>query len=511
MQPCLKSAAILLAAALLANATEPNPETARWWSYIKALASDKNEGRDTGSDGYRRAEEYVIKQFTRAGLKPAGTEGYRQPVPLQFVKLDTKNSSIEISSREKRSKLEWLQEVTLSSVRAGLPASITGELYFLGGDAKIRPADLQGKAVVVLSPPRFSGAGRSIQSQTLAQASAVVAIDTLGGPEPPRWPAAYAVSYRLAEDRQPASSNGPPHFRMNPESAGVLFAGSGHTLEELRSLRSAGKPLPNFALANSLSASLKFESGTVSSDNIAAALPGSDPALRDEYVVLSAHLDGYGKGEAWHGDGIYNGAFDDAAYVATLIDLAHKLKESHTQLKRSLLFCIVTGEEKGLLGSKYFAAHPTVAKTKMVADLNLDQLRPIFPLRTLTVLALNDSSLGADARQVADSMGIRVQPDPEPERGLLRRSDHYSFMQIGVPALNFVFGYQPGTGDEAIYRAWYAERYHSPADDTEQPWLPEAAAKFNAFYEALVKAVANSPQRPHWESHSKFNPAMASK
>ena len=130
--------------------------------------------------------------------------------------------------------------------------------------------------------------------------------------------------------------------------------------------------------------------------------------------------------------------------MATLINLAHKLKESHTQLKRSLLFCIVTGEEKGLLGSKYFAAHPTVEKTQMVADLNLDQLRPIFPLRTLTVLALNDSSLGADARQVADSMGIRVQPDPEPERGLLRRSDHYSFMQIGVPALNFVFGYQPG-------------------------------------------------------------------
>ena len=235
-------------------------------------------------------------------------------------------------------------------------------------------------------------------------------------------------------------------------------------------------------------------------------LPGSDPVLKNEYVVLSAHLDGYGIGAPWHGDAIYNGAFDDAAYVATLINLAENLHASRVHLKRSLLFCIVTGEEKGLLGSKYFTAHPTVPKTQMVADLNLDQVRPIFPLKLLTTLALNESTLGETVRQVAEPMGIQIQQDPEPERNLLRRSDHFSFMQIGVPSVNFVFGYKKGTEDEAVYRAWYAERYHSPADDLNQPWVPEAAAKFNAFYGALVQAVADAPSRPHWNARSQFAP-----
>jgi Zn-dependent M28 family amino/carboxypeptidase len=186
------------------------------------------------------------------------------------------------------------------------------------------------------------------------------------------------------------------------------------------------------------------------------------------------------------------------------MDLAQTFHDNGTKLKRSLLFCIVSGEEKGLLGSQYFAAHPTIPKDQLVADLNLDQLRPIFPLKALTTLALNESTLGDTVRRVAEPMGIRIQPDPEPERNLLRRSDHFSFMQIGVPAVNFVFGYEKGSADEKVYRAWYAERYHSPADDLQQPWVPEAAAKFNSFYAALVKEVANAPERPDWLPGSPF-------
>jgi Zn-dependent M28 family amino/carboxypeptidase len=235
-----------------------------------------------------------------------------------------------------------------------------------------------------------------------------------------------------------------------------------------------------------------------------AVLPGSDPALADQYVVVSAHLDGYGYGEPWNGDRIYNGAFDDEAYVATLIDFAQRLQESGTRLKRSILFCVVTGEEKGLLGSKYFTAHPTIAKEKMVADINLDQLRPIFPLKTLTMLALNESSLGDTVKKIATPMGIRIQPDPEPQRNLLRRSDHYSFMQIGVPAAGFIFGYETGSPEEEVYRHWYAERYHSPADDLKQPWDPAAAAKFNDFFHNLIVELANTPERPHWNPDSSF-------
>jgi Zn-dependent M28 family amino/carboxypeptidase len=198
---------------------------------------------------------------------------------------------------------------------------------------------------------------------------------------------------------------------------------------------------------------------------------------------------------------------DDAAYVATLLDLAAQWKSSPIKLRRSILFAVVTGEEKGLLGSQYYVAHPTVLKDSMVADINLDQLRPLFPLKLLTMLALDDSTLGDTARGVAESMGIRIQPDPEPDRNLLRRSDHINFIRIGVPSTGFIFGYQPGSPEEVIYRRWYADRYHSPSDDLKQPWDPEAAAKFNDFFRRLVETVANADERPQWKPGSKLAPA----
>jgi Zn-dependent M28 family amino/carboxypeptidase len=142
----------------------------------------------------------------------------------------------------------------------------------------------------------------------------------------------------------------------------------------------------------------------------------------------------------------------------------------------------------------------------MVANVNLDQLRPIFPLKTLTTLAVDESTLGDIVRQVAGTMDIRIQADPEPERNLLRRSDHWSMMQIGVPAVGFIFGYEKGTSEETIYRAWYAERYHSPADDLNQPWVPEAAAKFNDFFGKVVESLASASERPRWTPGSQYAP-----
>jgi Zn-dependent M28 family amino/carboxypeptidase len=332
-----------------------------------------------------------------------------------------------------------------------------------------------------------------------AGAAGLLGIDSPLGPEPARWPYAYAVAVSLA-DTAPASPNPAPMLRFNPEFADLLFEGTGHTYRELLDLSAQGKPAPNFPLKTRLRASLHFESAEIASDNIAAVLPGSDPALAGEYVAISAHLDGYGIGEPVKGDHIYNGAFDDAAYVATLIDFAERLRESGTKLRRSLLFVVVTGEEKGLLGSKYFTQHPTVAKERIVADVNLDQLRPLFPLKILTTVALDQSTLGDTVKRVAGTMGIRIQPDPEPARNLLRRSDNWSFMQIGVPAVGFIFGYEKGTPEEGIYRGWYVNRYHKPADDLKQPWVPDAAAKFNDFFSRLVQTIANAEERPQWKT-----------
>jgi hypothetical protein len=497
-----RSAAASLVLTVALFSAEPNAATKRWWAHTTALANDGMGGRDTGSDGYNRAAAYVASHFARLGLEPAGTLGYFQAVPLKVTKLDASKSVATLSRDGVTTTLAWFRQVSVP-VRQGMPTTIDAPMVFVGTEL---PADLdlKGKAVVTLGTPRFIPEQKSYSAKVPegGQIAAISIPSTEGGPEPSKWPVAYSVSMSIdGQDGLPprqAAGGGSnlPAFSFNSADAELLFAGSGHTFAEVLALAKAGKPVPSFPLPSSFRANLKLSNDFIVSDNIIGVLPGSDPVLKNEYVVVSAHLDGYGFGEPWKGDKIYNGAFDDAAYVATLLDMAEQWKDSKTRLKRSILFCVVTGEEKGLLGSRYFVNHPTIPIQKMVANVNLDILRPIFPLKILTVLGLDLSTLGESARKVAEPMGIRIQPDPEPLRGLWRRSDHYSFIQTGVPAIGFVFGYEKGSPEEVIYRKWYAERYHTPADDLNQPWLPDAAAKFNTFYRQLVETVANDAERP---------------
>src|SRR5207302_10929804 len=196
---------------------------------------------------------------------------------------------------------------------------------------------------------------------------------------------------------------------VNPASAEKFFAGSGHTFEEIAALGKDRKPLPHFPLAVSLAAKTKVEVTKIESANLVAKLPGSDPALKDEYVVLSAHLDHLGIGEPINGDRIYNGAMDNGSGSALLLDMAQSLKKDPANLRRSVLFLLVTGEEKGLLGSKYFAAHPTVPMKSIVADINTDMYLPIFPLKVFTLYGLAESDLGDKGREAAQSIGVAVQ------------------------------------------------------------------------------------------------------
>ncbi len=484
-------------------ATQPDNATRRWWAHLTALSNDSMKGRDTGSEEYRKAAAYVAAQFERNGLKPAGDHGFYQTVPLHEVRFRADRSTVELARANGTEKLEWLRQIS-TQARLGGPESIDAPLVFAGAGEAPEGLDLKGKILVQLS----GAAGGRGGNNGRAGIAGTLSIDGTAGPEPPRWPVQYAVQMTVAGGPAPAArggrGDGAIAFRFNPEFAEKLFEGSNHTYKELLTLREEQKPLPWFAIPATLKAHLSFDSLDLQSDNIIAELPGADPLLAKEYVVVSAHLDGYGVGSPWGEDNIYNGAFDDAAYVATLIDMAERLHESGAKLKRSILFCVVTGEEKGLLGSKYFTAHPTVPKERMVADINLDQLRPIFPLHTLTMLAIDESTLGDTVKTVAASMDIKIQPDPEPGRNLLRRSDHYNFMQIGVPSTGFIFGYIPGTPEEAAYREWYAKRYHTPLDDLNQPWVPEAAAKFNDFFNKLVATLANADARPHWKPGSAF-------
>jgi len=307
------------------------------------------------------------------------------------------------------------------------------------------------------------------------------------GPQPTR--AAVTIAGTPAPN-----TTAPILIRINPASLNALFAASGHNPSDIVTNGGKGVPLATFPLNVTARIRLSSTSRDISSPNILAILPGSDAKLAPEYVALSAHLDGYGYGTPVLGDNLYNGTLDDAAYVALLIELAKDLQ--HKAPARSLLFCIFTGEEKGLLGSAYFTQHLTVPKESIVADLNLDQLRPIFPLNILTMEGLTDSTLGETVRTVAAQFKIEIRPDLEPERNLFRRADNYNFVRIGVPIASFIFGYDTGSPEEVIYRDWYARRYHKPQDDIKTPIDWAAAAKFNRFYTALTLAIANAPHAP---------------
>ncbi len=241
----------------------------------------------------------------------------------------------------------------------------------------------------------------------------------------------------------------------------------------------------------------------VESPNIVARLEGSDPALKKEYVLLSAHLDHLGPGAP--GKPVFAGAMDDASGVASVLEIARSFSQNRERPKRSMLFVIFTGEEKGLLGSRYFAGRPTVPESEIVADLNLDMFMPLFPLKKLHVQGLVESTLAADARAVGAEHDIEIAADPEPDRNSFIRTDQYSFVQAGVPALAMKFGWTKDSPEYKTWRQWLAHRYHSAEDNLSQPVDTAAAAQFDSFLGDLARRVANSASRPHYVESSFFH------
>jgi hypothetical protein len=407
--------------------------------------------------------------------------------------------------------LRFLYDVTLRA--QGAPATLAGELVYRGYCGADVLGDVRGK-LVICHAARRPGLPTDEQRRVALQRAGATGMLAIADPgfalEPPRWPAAYARSVTLAGSAPPPSSRTPASgpelvtLSLRAEALRTVLAGSGQDADSLIAAGSAGRPLPVFDLHDRLHATFATTHRTLRSPNVVGMLPGTDPTRANEAIVLTAHLDGYGYGTAVDGDSLYNGTLDDAAYVALIVRLVER---NHGQgYRRPVIVAIVTGEEKGLLGTRWLLAHLPVPRSRIAADINLDQLRPLFPLELLTVHGLDDTSLGDDARAVAESMGIAVQRDPEPERGLLHRSDQWPFLQAGIPATNFVFGYRPGSESERIYRQWYREGYHTPKDDLRQRIDWKAAADFNRFYYALVARVAGQDAVPAWKAGSALHP-----
>ena len=496
-----------------------------WWAHVKFLADDSLEGRETGSEGLRKAESYAVEQFTKAGLQPAGTSGFYQPVKFISRQIVEKDSSAGLVVSGKAQPLS-LGDDAYFSTRAELSSEeITAPLVFVGYGLKIpekyyddlSSLDLHGKIVVYLAgspsdiPTALSSHYQTIGERwkSLKQAGAIGIITI---PNPASMDIPWS---RMSLNRaHPSMDLADPGFNetqglkmamtFNPAQAEKLFANSGHTFAEIAALGKDRKPLPHVPLGVSLKAHASVKSTPVESANIIGKLPGNDASLKNEYVVISAHIDHVGIGEPVNGDRIYNGAMDNASGVAVLLDLAAQFDSHPEQLRRSILFVVVTAEEKGLLGSKYFAAHPTVPPKSMIADINLDMFLPIVPLKVLKVPGLAESDLGDRTREAAQLFGVRVQPDPEPLRNVFIRSDQYNFIRHGVPALKLDVGYDPGSPEQKIFKDWLTNRYHAPSDDLAQPVDLASAGLYEDIVRQLLISVANADIRPQWKPDSFF-------
>jgi Peptidase family M28 len=528
MRAALPLAIFLIAAAAPAE-IDWNAAGKAWWAHVQFLADDKLEGRDVGSKGYESAADYVAKQFERAGLAPGAGSSYSQPVQFTKATLDEPASHLAIVRDGKTIPIKLGDDALLRWGSEPAP-DVDAPLFFAGYGLSIPEAGyndlvdpaLRGAVAVYISggPSDIAGNLRSHYSSAeergkAFQAAGIAGSINIPNPRTMEVPWARQSANRLQErmslaDPTLAARSGRFSATWNPATAEQLFAGSGHTFAEILDAADHNRPLPHFALATQVRARTARGIQRVQSRNVVGLRTGSDPVLASEYVIVSAHLDHLGVGQPVNGDRIFNGAMDDASGIASLIEIARALKVENIRTKRSLIFLAVTGEEKGELGSHYFAERPTIAG-HIVADINMDMFLPLFPLHYLEVQGLDESTLGDDIRAVAAAAHVEVQADKEPDANRFIRSDQYSFIKKGVPALAFKFGWIPGSPEEKIFKNWYSTRYHGVADDVTQPVDLAGAAQFDGILTALIERVADAAQAPAWKPDSFFRRFVPSK
>lgn len=501
-------------------------------AHMEFLADDLLEGRSTGTRGYQLAANYVRAQFEEMGLEPAGDAGtYFQKVRFRQVIPVPEQNAVVLKLGGKEKRLVFEKDFLTEPDPAHPSSSVDAPLVFVGYGITAPERhyddyagiDARGKiAVMVVGAPAgfpsSDGAYYSDEvnkSRNAAAHGAVGAIGIWAGKVTQNTPWERMIGFFHAPMMHWVDANGVPNdyvpemkalALLNEQSGASLFDGSGHTLSGALASLSTNKPM-SFPLAGSGSIKTGSQFKELESPNIAAILRGSDPQLRDEYVVFTAHADHVGIGDPVNGDSIYNGAVDNASGTAALLEIARAFTESKIRPRRSLLFVVVTGEEEGLLGSDYFAQHPTVAKNKMVANVNMDGVSLFYEFRDLVALGSEHSTLIRPLEDVAQHMHLEISPDPMPEENFFVRSDQYSFVKQGVPALAISEGFKtvdPALDGKKITVEWITTHYHLPSDDMNQPLNFKAARLCTQVILAVGYEVAQTTERPAWNQGDIF-------
>lgn len=545
----LVCAALALALALPAGAAQASadppeaamesirPEAIR--AHMNFLADDLLEGRGTDSRGYEIAAKYMATEFESMGLTPAGDAGtYLQNVPLRSVRPDEPNTTLSLIRNGKPETLVFRKDFLAQGDPARKETSVEAPVVYVGFGVTApeqnyddyKGIDAKGKIVaMVLEAPNFESSLKAHYSsfeQKMANAVAHGAVGIIVVNDPV-LEGLYPFKEQVRDLSRPGlrwlSKEGLPNDYfpqlrggafLSLDASRQLFAGSGHTPEEVFQASKEGKslvfPLP---LSARIHKQTKLED--VSSHNVVAKLEGTDPALKNEYLVYSAHLDHLGIGEPVKGDSIYNGALDNASGCAILLEVARAFSNMNPRPKRSILFVAVTGEEAGLLGSDYFAHYPTVSKDAIVANVNMDEDQMLWPLLDIIPFGAEHSTLDGVVKRAAERLHLGISPDPMPEEVIFIRSDQYSFVRQGVPAVFLVAGFKsndPKIDPPAIFKDWEATRYHQPQDDMQQPNLDfKQAVKYAQFAYLCGWLITQDPARPAWNAHDFFGDHYAKK
>ena len=507
-------------------------------SHLRFLADDLLEGRDTGSRGHEIASLYIASEFEKYGLTPAGdNDTFMQRVRFRQSTMDQSSPQLSVVGSDGEFELEYPTDYITSANAAYEQAVMQGELVFAGygivapelNHNDYQGLDVKGKVVVVLSGkpqsfPSEEGAhfGSTHQKKTHAVANGAIGYISISTPRAEKVrPYQNLLNFLhspkvrwLKDDGQPASVF--PELLnsayLSKSAAEKIFDGAESSLEQVYQQLEEDKSPRGFALPYSVTLRSRSEHKEISSPNVAAILEGSDPQLKQEYVVYSAHSDHIGFAKTVKKDKINNGAMDNASGTAVLLETARLFSQSETQPKRSILFVAVTGEEKGLLGSDYFARNPTVPEGSMVANVNLDM--PILTYEFADVIAFgaNHSDLQESVSAAAENIGIKLSPDPWPDQALFTRSDHYSFVKQGVPSVFMVPGLEsadPEVDGSKQFGKFISTNYHKPGDDFTQPFNWKAATKFTEVNYQIGHTLANQDKKPSWNEGDFFGNTFA--